>query len=112
MDETTKFQVGRWLIACAVLLVLLWPLYESVSVGIVGWGEPLDPHSGILDVLGLVYLGLMASGLYMASRAIGVPISLKYLLYLLVIVPPVRWVWIAFIITQVSCLLYLMLAGT
>ena len=87
LESTKKFILSRWLIFIATLASMVALVYSELLVNYYPNLKPFDPHSNIADIIGVSICTIMVAGLYLGSRGIGQPITLKYLFFLLFTYP-------------------------
>ena len=105
MDDKTKYDISRWLIFISFFVVISGVFYSEIAVSIFPNLKPLDPHSVVMDVVGLTLCVILVTGLYLGSRGLGVPLSIKLLIHLL-FTYPTRIVLIPYLLLIVGSIIY------
>jgi len=105
MHNKTKYTISRWLIFISTLIAISGAFYSSIAVEIFPNLKPIDPHSAILDIVGLTLCVIFLIGLYLGSRGLGVPLSFNLLIHLLFSYPS-RIILLPYILLFIGSIVY------
>ena len=105
MDDKLKYDISRWLIFISFFVAISAIFYSEVIVVIYTDLSPLDSHSLVLQLGGLILCLIFLSGLYLGSRGLGIPLSFKLLIHLLFTYPN-RIILVPYLLFMVATIFY------
>jgi hypothetical protein len=102
MTDEKKIVVSRWLIFFSFTLALLTEIITTLLPD----ENAFEPHSSAMTVVSLCLCALFVSGLYLGSRALGVPLTAG-LFFQLIFSAPNRYIFVPYLFLVVAGILYL-----
>ena len=106
MEDIKKYAVGRWFIFIAFFTAISGAVYTDILINVFPNLPPINPHSPVMDIISLSVCVLFVTGMYLASKGLGVPLSFKLFVHLLG-TSPSRLVLVPYILAIFGSIIYL-----
>ena len=104
-NDQYKYKLSRWMIFISVLLSIIWQIYYEIGKNSYTDISQFNPNYIVIAILGMIPCIVFIYGLFLGSRGLREPLTIKLFLHL-IFSYPTRIILVPYLVLELILVFY------